>query len=170
MLDVYALKHNGETSKHFHRLYVVLETDDVIVLYSGKGARVDEVRKGTHWTANYAAYKVFLKHDHFNFVIVEKEMGNEYYCNLASIPIIETDKITYIDYDIDIILSPEGTISVHDIKEFEDRRISYRYSDELVQVLLSAKSDLEKALFMRTGYFASDFYQMIQSMNVRVSS
>lgn len=160
----HALKHNGDVSKTFHNQTVVLNYDDVIVLYSDKGARVDEIRKNTHWISHYAAYKVLPKTGLHNFIIVEKENGNEYYCNLASPPVVTENQIDYIDYDIDIVLSPEGEIIVYDVAEFYDRRAQYGYPDMLVAKLLKEQTIIEIGLRDRSGLFSEEFYQMLVSL------
>lgn len=156
-----ALKHQGDVSKVFQNQTIVLDNDDVIVLYSDKGTRVDEVRKNSHWISHYAAYKVLPKNGLYNFIIVEKENGNEYYCNLASTPAITDNSVDYIDYDIDIVLSPDGDITVYDVEEFHERRVQHNYPDDLVAELLKEQTTVEKALHERSGFFDPEFYQTL---------
>lgn len=54
--QVIAYKHNGDVSKIYHGMQTVLNRDDMLVLYSAVGARVDNVRRQTHWDTHYAAY------------------------------------------------------------------------------------------------------------------
>lgn len=164
-----SFKHNGTVAKHFHGLTKILERDDVVVLHSDVGVRVDVVNRNTHWIADYAAYKVFPIGAHYNFIIVIKENGNEYYCNLASPPVITDDEVTYIDYDIDVVRTPAGAIEVHDIEQFNERIVSYNYPPELVDTLLAMQKKIEADLAARSGYFAPDFYRELCAINPLVS-
>ena len=162
-MQIVALKHNGTISKVFRDQTVVWDSDDCIVFYSDQGTRVDEVRKGTHWISHYPAYKILLKNEYYNIVIVEKENGLEYYCNLATPPIAAPHKITYIDYDIDIILAPDGTITVHDIEEFHERKILYGYPDNIVARMLKLQPEIQARLMQRKDYFSEDFYRRVKA-------
>lgn len=152
-------KHNGSAAKIFHGLVKILERDDVVVLYYPVGTRADVVNKNTHWIMRYSAYKIFPVGADYNFIIVEKENGNEYYCNMASPPTITADEITYVDYDIDVVLTPEGEIEVHDVEQFSERIVSYNYPPELVDRILATQKKIEADLAARSGYFAPDFYR-----------
>lgn len=160
-MQVIAYKHNGDISKLFHDMQPVLERDDVVVLYSAAGTRVDNVQRQDHWIRHYAAYSIFPKSAFYNFAIVEKENGIEYYCNLAAPVVINGDQISYIDYDIDLVLSPTGELSIHDTDEFSER--SQYYPVEIIEKVLEKQKWLESALVARQGFFDPDFYKKLKS-------
>ena len=161
---IHARKHNGEISKIFHHMQLVCDRPDVKVYYSAVGSRVDEVRKQSHWHAHYAAYKVFPVGAWYNFVIVEKENGNEYYCNLASPFDAAAQPPSYIDYDIDIIRSPEGEISVHDEEQFAERITQFGYPSDLVERIRQTQQDLNTRLCAKDGYLSTEFYDEIRRL------
>jgi protein associated with RNAse G/E len=159
-------KHNGAIAKIFHEMKIISNDADVCVQYSAVGARVDVVNKDTHWIAHYSAYKIYPKEAWYNFIIVEKEGGNEYYCNVASPPEINTDgTVAYIDYDVDVVLSPDGTITIHDEDQFAERILTMDYPDEIVAKVKEKTAWLVQALAEKSGYFSADYYIHIVSLN-----
>lgn len=161
-----ARKHNGETAKIFNDLVYVLQDSDLIVLYAPVGTCGEDRRKNINWNMHYASYHVFVKNEHYNFLIVEKENGNEYYCNLASLPVIEEDAVHYIDYDIDVVLSPDGDVTVHDRDEFAERMVQWNYPTDLVAVLRQKQTTIEHDLRDRSGYFSNSFYRYLAALLV----
>lgn len=165
MTDIIALKHNGETAKIFHDLKMVMQDEHIIVLYGPAGTHVDDVRKHISWDMHYAAYHVLMRNEPYNVLIVEKEQGNEYYCNLASVPTLDGDTISYIDYDIDVVKSPDGTIAVHDLDQFAERSVQWNYPADLVAALSQKQAEIEQALQAESDYFSPDFYRSIVLIN-----
>jgi protein associated with RNAse G/E len=164
-------KHNGDIAKIFHSMKILCDRPDVIVQYSDIGARVDVVNKDTHWIAHYSAYKIYPKDAWYNFIIVEKEEGNEYYCNMASPPEVDADgNVSYIDYDVDVVLTPKGEIEIHDEDQFAERIKIYGYSDDLVTKVREKTIWLFGALEAREGYFSPAFYtemQILKDKNIK---
>lgn len=159
-------KHDGTMAKIFYGMRLIQNDADVCVQFSDVGARVDVVNKNTHWIARYRAYKVYPKNAWYNFIIVEKEGGLEYYCNVASPPDIDKQgNVSYIDYDIDVVLSPDGAITIHDEEQFVERVTSMGYSDDIVAKVKEKTAWLVTALEARSGYFSADYYQHIVSLN-----
>ncbi|WP_325050086.1 DUF402 domain-containing protein [Cohnella faecalis] len=54
-----------------------------------------------------------------------------YYCNLASPYYRYGDVLTYIDYDLDVVLLPDGTVQELDRDEFAKHKLEYRYGDNV---------------------------------------
>jgi protein associated with RNAse G/E len=166
MVQSTSFKHDGSVAKIFHGMKLIQHDADVCVQFSDVGARVDVVNKNSHWIAQYSAYKVYPKNAWYNFVIVEKEGGLEYYCNVAAPPEIDADgNVTYIDYDVDVILSPDGTITVHDEEQFASRVTLMGYSDDIVTKVQAKTAWLVHALTERSCYFSADFYKELCNNN-----
>jgi protein associated with RNAse G/E len=82
------------------------------------------------------AVAFFLPGEWFNVVaLLENDGSVRYYCNIASPPFRHQDVLTYIDYDLDVTLLPDGSIHELDRDEFIRHRSDYRYgADVLAQV------------------------------------
>jgi len=82
---------------------------------------------GKLWTSRVPAVSFFIPGEWFNVVALIEEKGIRYYCNIASPPYMQDDVLTYIDYDLDVIRTVDGTHSVVDQDEYEQHKIAYHY-------------------------------------------
>jgi protein associated with RNAse G/E len=91
---------------------------------------------GQEWISRVPAVSFFLPGEWFNVVALLENAGPvRYYCNIASPPFRHQDVLTYIDYDLDVTLLPDGSVHELDRDEFIRHRSDYRYgADVLAQV------------------------------------
>ncbi|WP_020619682.1 DUF402 domain-containing protein [Paenibacillus daejeonensis] len=83
---------------------------------------------GKVWTSRVPAVSFFMPGLWFNVVALLEEPGIRYYCNVASPPYLHKDVLTYIDYDLDVIKLADGSVFEVDRDEYEQHKITYRYS------------------------------------------
>jgi uncharacterized protein len=83
---------------------------------------------GKEWMSRIPGVSFFIPNEWFNIVALIEETGIRYYCNIASPPYLAGDVITYIDYDLDVIRFPDGTVQVVDQEEYELHKTIYHYS------------------------------------------
>lgn len=86
---------------------------------------------GSEWVSRVPSVNFFIPDCWFNIVALIEATGIRYYCNIASPPYYCQNTLTYIDYDLDVILTHEGEFFVLDEDEYEEHIIKYRYSDHL---------------------------------------
>jgi len=86
-------------------------------------------RDGKEWTSKIPSVTFFIPGEWYNVVSLLEDQGIRYYCNIASPPYVNEGVITYIDYDLDVIRSPNGTIQIVDQEEYELHKHNYHYSD-----------------------------------------
>lgn len=130
-----SFKHDG----HLHRMWLqnwrVPESllvpehraESMIVLINSQ-TPIRE-RDGKEWTSKIPSVTFFIPGQWFNVVSLLEEQGVRYYCNIASPPYVAGSVITYIDYDLDVIRTPDGTIQIVDQEEYELHRQNYHYSE-----------------------------------------
>ncbi|WP_276356690.1 DUF402 domain-containing protein [Cohnella caldifontis] len=87
---------------------------------------------GTEWISKVPAAAFFLPGEWFNVVALLEDRGVRYYCNIASPFYSYKDVFTYIDYDLDVALLPDGSRLELDRDEFDRHRVDYRYDEEVV--------------------------------------
>lgn len=109
------------------------EHRDYIVLVNYRTRIVES--SGDEWTSKVPAVSFFIPKKWFNVVALLEDTGTRYYCNIASPPYKTKDTVTYIDYDLDVIVSPEPSrgYTVVDEEEYEAHKHKYRYSAEVQQ-------------------------------------
>ncbi|QMV41409.1 DUF402 domain-containing protein [Cohnella cholangitidis] len=82
---------------------------------------------GKEWISRVPAVSFFIPEQWFNVVALIEEQGIRYYCNLASPPYRYGDVLTYIDYDLDVVVMPNGAAHELDRDEFLLHKEEYRY-------------------------------------------
>jgi protein associated with RNAse G/E len=82
---------------------------------------------GRDWVSKIPVVCFFIPGQWYNIVALLESAGIRYYCNIASPVYRSNDVLTYIDYDLDVILSPGGDRQVVDQDEYERHKINYHY-------------------------------------------
>ncbi|WP_424767033.1 DUF402 domain-containing protein [Paenibacillus sp. sgz302251] len=82
---------------------------------------------GKVWVSRVPAVSFFIPGQWFNIVALLEEGGVRYYCNIASPPYLQGEVLTYIDYDLDVILTANGDRFVVDQDEYEMHKAAYHY-------------------------------------------
>ncbi len=83
---------------------------------------------GETWISKVPGVSFFIPNAWYNIVALMETSGVRYYCNAASPPHLRDDVLTYIDYDLDVVVMPDGTYQILDQAEFDHHRTVYRYS------------------------------------------
>ncbi|MBN2982055.1 MULTISPECIES: DUF402 domain-containing protein [Cohnella] len=83
---------------------------------------------GKEWISRVPAVSFFIPGHWFNIVALLEDKGVRYYCNIASPPYRYDDVLTYIDYDLDVVLFPDGAMQELDRDEYDRHKEEYRYS------------------------------------------
>ncbi len=158
---IYSFKHNGT----FHRLWedtILLEQKDDYIVVGNIKAKVTE-SDGRFWEAREPAITFFSVHSWFNVICMIRPTGIHYYCNIASPCVIIKDTVNYIDYDLDVGMSPEGNIRIFDEGEYHKHAELMGYSPELDYALKKAMYDVIKKCKNHTFPFVddivNDYYQ-----------
>lgn len=86
---------------------------------------------GKEWVSRVPAVTFFLPDRWYNVVALMEDKGIRYYCNLASPPYRYGNVLTYIDYDLDVVVLPNGTVYELDRDEYLQHKEAYRYSEQV---------------------------------------
>lgn len=100
-----------------HSVWILLNDQTTIVEADGK-----------QWISRVPAVSFFMPKLWFNVVALIEDKGIRYYCNLASPPYRYGDILTYIDYDLDVVILPDGSVHELDRDEYQRHKAEYRYS------------------------------------------
>ena len=146
-LGIQCFKHNGTVHRTWDRGLVLENNEDYIVIAS-KRAKVVE-SNGRRWFTKEPAVTIFSKKEWWNAICMIKNDGICYYCNIASPSLIDNEFIKYIDYDLDAKLFQNGDIRVLDQKEYAHHKDTYKYGDDLDEVLKYETSVIVKRMEKR---------------------
>jgi protein associated with RNAse G/E len=134
-IQIKSFKHNG----HIHRIWYEnwqvpsadlhpLHQTESMQVFVNHGTRIREA-DGKEWMSKVPGVTFFLPQAWYNIVALLESGGVRYYCNVASPFTYYEQIVTYIDYDLDVIRLPNGSIHVVDEEEYQQHRIQYQYSD-----------------------------------------
>jgi protein associated with RNAse G/E len=129
-----SFKHDG----HLHRMWLqnwafprsLLHPDHLnesMQVTINSQTRIQE-SDGKEWTSRIPGISFFIPGQWHNIVALIEESGVRYYCNVASPPYINNQVVTYIDYDLDVVLLPNGDVHVLDRDEYDQHKVDYHYS------------------------------------------
>jgi protein associated with RNAse G/E len=77
----------------------------------------------------------------FRFREPDKTLRN-YYCNINKPASFDDQLLTFVDLDIDVLVSPDNTYRVLDEDEFEANAARYQYSSEVHERVPRARAEL----------------------------
>ncbi|MCR8643085.1 DUF402 domain-containing protein [Paenibacillus sp. N1-5-1-14] len=130
-------KHDG----HLHRMWAQNWMVPKELLHADHAAQsmtvtINEYTKiieadGKEWTSRIPGVTFFIPNEWFNIVALLVDEGVRYYCNIASPPEINDHLVTYIDYDLDVTVSPSGYVQVVDQDEYDLHKQQYQYTPEV---------------------------------------
>lgn len=124
-----SLKHDGSLHRKWHENFILKQTEDLIIGYNN-ATKVTEA-DGSVWTSKEPAVFYFHRRHYYNVIALLREDGIYFYVNLSSPFTLSKGVLSYIDYDLDLFLTPEGDISLLDQEEYNLHKETYGYSKDL---------------------------------------
>ena len=104
-IEIQGYKHDGRMHRIWDSVYVVDQTENYIVVASTKTKVIEHDFR--IWYTKEPAIMVFFTNHWWNVIAMLKKGGLTYYVNLASPFVIDSKRIKYIDYDLDLKLYPQ---------------------------------------------------------------
>ncbi|MBJ6362808.1 DUF402 domain-containing protein [Paenibacillus sp. GCM10012307] len=128
-----SFKHDGHLHRMWLRNWLIPKSrltaehasESIIVLMNSQTPIQEADRKV--WVSKVPAVSFFIPGQWFNVVALIEEAGIRYYCNVASPPYLHEGVLTYIDYDLDVIRTWDGSMHVVDRDEYEAHKAMYHY-------------------------------------------
>lgn len=128
-----SFKHDGS----LHRVWVenwLVPEDRLLPLHAAAWVLLNDhttiiEADGKEWISSVPAVSFFMPERWFNVVALIEDKGIRYYCNLASPPYRYGNVLTYIDYDLDVVVLPDGSSHELDRDEFVRHKAEYRYGE-----------------------------------------
>lgn len=170
VIQVLSMKHGN----HMHRLWkesIVLSADDPLII-ANKDVVVLESGKREEFIFPNLSICYFSKRDWFNIVLIfdQQDRLERYYCNIAS-PYkfdIQRGLLTYIDYDLDLIVDPILNYRWVDEDEFIRHQTIYQYPHSVITEVNEARFQLEQRVQLHqepfTPTFATEWYHQYLSL------
>ncbi|WP_042167314.1 DUF402 domain-containing protein [Paenibacillus gorillae] len=136
-----SFKHDGHLHRTWQRNWLVpnerlaaAHRDEDMIVLINRQTPIQEA-DGKLWISRVPAVSFFIPGEWYNVVALLEDAGIRYYCNVASPPFMQGDVLTYIDYDLDVIRTIDGSRHIVDQDEYELHKLAYHYPkkvDDLV--------------------------------------
>src|SRR5690625_1232949 len=107
-----SIKGDGSLHRKWH-VNTFLKRDEKAIIAVNEKTNVTE-KDGSAWITRYPAVLYFPTEAWFNVAAQFKPDGIHFYCNLSSPYTIKNNVLTYIDYDLDILVTPKRKIYLLD--------------------------------------------------------
>lgn len=140
-----------QSYKHDHSLHriweqaTVLEENDEFIVVANKRTKVIE-SNGRFWYTKEPSVSYFFKQHWYNVIGIIKPTGVSYYCNMSSPTLVDEEAIKYIDYDLDVKVVVDGTISILDRNEYKKHQRIMNYPDSICNILEAEIENLKKRI------------------------
>jgi protein associated with RNAse G/E len=97
---------------------------------------------GKTWKSRIPGITFFIPGQWYNVVALIEHSGIRYYCNISSRSLLNGNVITYIDYDLDVVLYPNGNVAVVDQDEYAVNSKLYRYPQVILDNVEQSLNEL----------------------------
>lgn len=154
-----SFKHDG----HLHRVWLEnwrVPADKLTPEHQAQALQVfvncqTRIREadGREWTSRIPGVSFFIPNKWYNVVALIEGDGIRYYCNVASPYYQSGNVLTYIDYDLDVILNQRGEIHVLDEDEYNKHKKLYHYSQAVEDKVKAGLQELLGAVQRREEPF-----------------
>lgn len=159
---VKSFKHDG----HLHRMWMenwpvpegllcAAHAEQKLLAFVNCQTRIKEA-DGREWMSRIPGVSFFLPNRWFNVVALIEDEGVRYYCNLASPFYVCGRVLTYIDYDLDVILTSSGDVHILDEDEYERHKKHYHYPPLVKEKIRSGLSELLELIAERGAPFQDE--------------
>lgn len=156
-VQIQSYKHNGKIHRVWETNAVLERTNDRLIAGNDR-TRVCEA-DGDIWRTTEPAVCCFYSVYWFNVVASARADGVHYYCNLSSPFVYKNRTVIYTDYDLDIVVYPDGSYDLLDEDEFAARQYEMGYPETLVTTLWEQVDYLKRLIEQKREPFAPGFIE-----------
>lgn len=128
-IEIQSYKHDGSLHRTWKET-LVLEANETTLIGGNNETLVIEA-DGSYWRTKEPAIVYFHTKKWFNIVAIFKQGEIHYYCNIGSPAVWNGTALTYTDYDLDIIVEPDGEYHLVDQDEYEERQVQMNYPEDV---------------------------------------
>ncbi|WP_077615396.1 DUF402 domain-containing protein [Caenibacillus caldisaponilyticus] len=158
IVEIRSYKHGGKLHRVWEKNAVLSAEEHAIVTFNHR-VRVTEA-DGSHWYTKQPAIAYFGREEWFNVVaILDADGPPTFYCNLASPVSVSQGALHYTDYDLDVVLMPDGERRLLDEEEFISNQKALAYPEEVVRAVRRGLDRLYRKIDDASGPFAPDFIE-----------
>ncbi|MBO8173384.1 MAG: DUF402 domain-containing protein [Bacillaceae bacterium] len=156
-IKIVSYKHD----KSFHRSWdrtLVLHASPNVIIGGNNRVRVTE-SDGRHWRTREPAICTFGRGQWFNSIAMLRRDGIYYYCNIGSPFNYKNGVLSYIDYDLDVKVFPDGSYIVLDKDEYTQHSRLMKYPEDVVRRVQQGVQQVIRWVEEQKGPFQPGFVE-----------
>ncbi|MBU1144253.1 MAG: DUF402 domain-containing protein [Firmicutes bacterium] len=153
MLQSY--KHDHSLHRIWEKATILTENDEFIVV-ANKRTKVIE-SNGRFWYTKEPSVSYFFKDHWYNVIGIIKPTGISYYCNLSSPILYDEEALKYIDYDLDVRVLADGSLTVLDRNEYKKHQCLMQYPKTICEILEAELDDLKNRIHTHKEPFLPEY-------------
>lgn len=153
-VEIHSYKHDGSIHRMWETSLVLHNAEDTLIVANDR-TQVTE-SNGRNWITEEPAICHFYSEYWFNIIGLIRDVGIVYYCNISSPYEYNNGILSYIDYDLDVLVSPDGTYQVLDKEEYENHKQMMNYPEKLDQTLQKNLNTLIQWIEQQKGPFTPE--------------
>jgi len=169
IIKIKSYKHNGKLHRVWEKNLVLAQTDEAWITVNDQV--IVQEADGNYWRTKEPAISFFSKSHWFNIVAIFRSSGIYYYCNLASPVRAKEATLSYIDYDLDVVVDENKRRQLLDEEEFQANRRLMNYPHDVLQAIEKEVAVLYDWIDQGKGLFNEDdvskWYQKYQQLDVK---
>ncbi len=154
-IHVRSTKYDG--SRHWEFDSVFVHEDGPLLITSNHAGQELSNPRGI-WKTPWDTRNHFWSDRWYNVMLLEKPNGGGlegFYCNVTTPARFDDENVTYIDLDLDLRVSAQGTLEVLDEDEFLDNSQRMGYSPDVIKQSRRALEELKRLAAAAEGPFAA---------------
>ncbi|WP_076850083.1 DUF402 domain-containing protein [Rubeoparvulum massiliense] len=156
-ITIISYKHDGSFHRKWESSMLLKHRAHPII--GNYHAQVSE-SNGEHWQTREPAIGFFRRDRWYNIIAMIRDTGIFYYCNLGSPVRWKNGTLTYIDYDLDVKVFPNGDYIILDKDEFSEHRAAMNYDKATVTKIYQGLDQLLYLIKNRKGPFHPSTVEM----------
>lgn len=151
---IQSFKHDGTLHRTWAKGFVIEANASRTVLVTNH-TLVTEA-DGRKWVTREPAVCFFYPDQWFNVICMIRKTGIHYYCNIASPSLFDGEALKYIDYDLDVKVSPLCKATILDEDEYARHAVTMRYGEALDRILHWELNQLLTQIHLKQSPFCQD--------------
>ena len=155
IVQIHSYKHNGQIHRAWKVVTILEHTADYIIAGNNRTQVIEA--DGRSWFTREPAICYFTKKHWFNVIGMLRKPGVYFYCNLSSPYLFEEETIKYVDYDLDVKVTPNYDFQILDRDEYERHRRKMCYPKAVEKIIEEELAVLIQMIQNNEGPFQPDF-------------
>lgn len=157
--QIQSLKADGSHNRTWETNRALFIGDDLLIGTNNRTYTRD--KNGIRQQNQKGALFFFYPHQWFNIVYILDGLKSFYYCNLCSPFTFTNHTLTYIDYDIDVVVDSAYKITILDQDEFLKNKAYYHYSLTLEETIKNNLATLLKMIHAQANPFNAPYIKAL---------